>query len=263
MINGLGVVGWGVGGIEAEAVMLGQPIYMLIPEVIGFRSLGPCRGRHRHRPGAAVTEMLRKHGVVDKFVEFYGPGLAALSLPNRATIANMAPEYGATMGFFPVDEQTLLPAPDSGRDEKLIGAVEAYCKLQGLWRDESLPIKYTASSSLDLSEVQSRPRRPQARPQDRILLRDMKGQVAPDRVKTYGRTRRCARPPSSSTARGHELKRRPRRASPPSPAAPTPATPTCWSPLAWWPARPAPWASPKPLGARPAWPPAAGGHRLP
>ena len=185
MINGLGVVGWGVGGIEAEAVMLGQPIYMLIPEVIGFELKGALsEGATATDLVLAVTQMLRKHGVVEKFVEFYGPGLAALSLPDRATIANMAPEYGATMGFFPVDEQTLAYLRQTGRDEKLIGAVEAYSKLQGLWRDESLPIKYTASLSLDLSEVQPALAGP-ARPQDRILLRDMKGQWGLDRTKTY------------------------------------------------------------------------------
>src|SRR4051812_49293182 len=136
MIDGLGVVGWGVGGIEAEGVMLGQPIYMLLPEVVGFKLTGKLpEGSTATDLVLVVTELLRKHGVVNKFVEFYGPGLAHMPVANRATIANMAPEYGATIGFFPVDEQTLKYMRLSGRDEKLIATVEQYCKLQGLWRD--------------------------------------------------------------------------------------------------------------------------------
>ena len=134
MVNGLGVLGWGVGGIEAEAVMLGQPIYMLAPDVVGFKLNGSLN------PGVTATdmtlkivEMLREKGVVGKFVEFYGRGMAALSLPDRATIANMAPEYGATCGFFPVDERTLDYLRLSGREESHIQSVETYCKLQGLW----------------------------------------------------------------------------------------------------------------------------------
>ncbi|MEZ4472699.1 MAG: aconitate hydratase AcnA [bacterium] len=185
MINGLGVVGWGVGGIEAEAVMLGQPIYMLLPEVVGFRLKGAlAEGATATDLVLAVTQMLRKHGVVEKFVEFFGPGVGALSLPDRATIANMAPEYGATMGFFPVDDQTLAYLRQTGRDEALIGTVEAYAKRQGLWRDDTLPIRYTATLELDLAEVQPALAGPK-RPQDRVLLRDMKGQWQLDRVKTY------------------------------------------------------------------------------
>ena len=142
MINGLGVLGWGVGGIEAEAVMLGQPIYMLSPDVVGFRLTGSLN------PGVTATdmtlrivEMLREHGVVGKFVEFFGPGMSALSLPDRATIANMAPEYGATCGFFPVDENTLSYMRLSGREDDHIAGVEAYCKAQGLWYDASAPEK--------------------------------------------------------------------------------------------------------------------------
>ena len=135
MINGLGVVGWGVGGIEAEAVMLGQPIYMLIPEVVGVKLLGRLpEGVTATDMVLRVTEMLRKHGVVNKFVEFFGPGLADMPLANRATIANMAPEYGATIGFFPVDEQALAYMRLSGRPEALVQTVEAYCKANGFWR---------------------------------------------------------------------------------------------------------------------------------
>ena len=132
MINGLGVVGWGVGGIEAEAVMLGQPIYMLMPEVVGFKLSGKLpEGTTATDLVLTVTQMLRKHGVVNKFVEFYGPGLDAMSLPDRATLANMAPEYGATMGFFPVDDETLRFLRRTGRTEAEVELVEKYYKAQG------------------------------------------------------------------------------------------------------------------------------------
>jgi aconitate hydratase len=174
MINGLGVLGWGVGGIEAEAVMLGQPIYMLIPEVVGFKLTGKLKeGTTATDLVLTVTEMLRKHGVVGKFVEFFGPGLAAMPLANRATIANMAPEYGATCGFFPVDDQTLAYLRLSGRDEKLIGAVEQYCKAQGLWRNDAYPIEYSSVLELDMSTVEPSLAGPK-RPQDRIALRGVK-----------------------------------------------------------------------------------------
>ena len=129
MINGLGVVGWGVGGIEAEAVMLGQPVYLLTPEVIGFKLTGRLpEGSTATDLVLTVTEMLRKRGVVDKFVEFFGPGIGALSVPDRATIANMAPEYGATIGFFPIDAVTLDFLRFTGRDEATVALVEQYCK---------------------------------------------------------------------------------------------------------------------------------------
>ncbi|GAB6262376.1 aconitate hydratase AcnA [Photobacterium sp. R1] len=174
MINGLGVLGWGVGGIEAEAAMLGQPISMLIPEVIGFRLSGQLN------PGVTatdlvltVTDMLRKKGVVGKFVEFYGPGLDGLPLADRATIANMAPEYGATCGFFPVDQETLNYLRLSGRDEHLISKVEAYTKANGLWRDSGHPEPdYTDTLTLDLADVVSSLAGPK-RPQDRVALPDM------------------------------------------------------------------------------------------
>ena len=174
MINGLGVLGWGVGGIEAEAVMLGQPIYMLSPDVVGFRLNGSLN------PGVTATDMtlriveiLRGHGVVGKFVEFFGSGMAALSLPDRATIANMAPEYGATCGFFPVDENTLAYMRLSGREEDAITSVETFCRAQGLWYDSTAPEKsYSATLELDLSTVEPALAGPK-RPQDRVDLSAM------------------------------------------------------------------------------------------
>ncbi|MCB9525384.1 MAG: aconitate hydratase AcnA [Myxococcales bacterium] len=186
MINGLGVMGWGVGGIEAEAVMLGQPIYMLLPEVVGFELTGElAEGATATDLVLTVTAMLRKHKVVGKFVEFYGPGLDKLSLPDRATIANMAPEYGATMGFFPVDDRTLEYMDKTGRSAELIETVKAYTQFNGLWRDDTLPIEYSSTLGLDLGTVQPALSGPK-RPQDKILLSDMKGQWGLDRVKTYG-----------------------------------------------------------------------------
>ena len=174
MINGLGVLGWGVGGIEAEAVMLGQPIYMLSPDVVGFRLNGALNsGVTATDMTLRIVEMLREHGVVGKFVEFFGQGMAALSLPDRATIANMAPEYGATCGFFPVDDNTLSYMRLSGREEDDVAGVEAYCKAQGLWYDSSSPEKsYTAVLELDLSTVQPALAGPK-RPQDRVDLSNM------------------------------------------------------------------------------------------
>ncbi|MFC2971519.1 aconitate hydratase AcnA [Azotobacter bryophylli] len=171
MINGLGVLGWGVGGIEAEAAMLGQPVSMLIPEVVGFR-LDGClnEGITATDLVLTVTQMLRKQGVVGKFVEFYGPGLDHLPLADRATIANMAPEYGATCGFFPVDRVTLDYLRLTGRDEQRIELVEAYCKAQGLWRTADSPEPcFTATLELDLGSVQPSLAGPK-RPQDRVSL---------------------------------------------------------------------------------------------
>jgi aconitate hydratase len=174
MINGLGVVGWGVGGIEAEAVMLGQPIYMLIPEVIGVRVTGKLpEGTTATDLVLTITQVLRKFGVVNKFVEFFGPGLSEMSLANRATIANMAPEYGATIGFFPVDSHTLDYMRLSGRSEGLIKTVEDYCKANMLWRDDAADIAYTAVVDVDLSTIVPSLAGP-ARPQDRVQLTDMK-----------------------------------------------------------------------------------------
>ncbi|MFO0874280.1 MAG: aconitate hydratase AcnA [Phycisphaerales bacterium] len=174
MVNGLGVVGWGVGGIEAEAVMLGQPIYMRIPEVVGFRFTGRLReGVTATDLVLRVTELLRAFGVVDKFVEFHGPGLADMPVANRATIGNMAPEYGATIGFFPVDERTLDYLRLTGRDEALVRTVEQYSKAQGLWRDDSRRVAYSANLELDLSTVEPALAGPR-RPQDRVNLAAMK-----------------------------------------------------------------------------------------
>jgi aconitate hydratase len=174
MINGLGVVGWGVGGIEAEAVMLGQPIYMLTPEVIGFRLTGQLReGVTATDLVLTVTQMLREKGVVGKFVEFFGPGLSAMTLPDRATIANMAPEYGATMGFFPVDQETLRYMRRTGRPEGLVTLVERYTQEQGLFRSDATPDpEFTDTLELDLGHVQSSLAGPK-RPQDRVPLGHM------------------------------------------------------------------------------------------
>ncbi len=185
MINGIGVVGWGVGGIEAEAVMVGQPIYMLIPEVVGFKLTGRLsEGATATDMVLAVTQLLREHGVVGKFVEFHGPGLADMPLANRATIANMAPEYGATVGFFPVDEQTLTYMRLTGRSDELIDTVEQYYKEQGMWRDESRDITYSSNLELDLTTVEPALAGPK-RPQDRILLSGMKSQWEQDLVNTF------------------------------------------------------------------------------
>ena len=174
MINGLGVLGWGVGGIEAEAAMLGQPVSMLIPEVIGFRLSGKLNeGVTATDLVLTVTQMLRKYGVVGKFVEFYGPGLDHLPLADRATIGNMAPEYGATCGFFPVDQITIDYLRLTGRNEERIALVEAYSKAQGMWRDSNSPDPvFTATLELDLAQVQPSVAGPK-RPQDRVTLGDI------------------------------------------------------------------------------------------
>ncbi len=175
MINGLGVVGWGVGGIEAEAVMLGQPMDMLLPDVIGFKLYGKLpEGVTATDLVLTVTQMLRKKGVVDKFVEFFGPGLETMSLTDRATIANMAPEYGATMGFFPVDAETLRYLRLTGRSEEVIARTEAYMRAQGLFRDASTPApEFTDTLELDLGTVVPSLAGPK-RPQDRVPMSELK-----------------------------------------------------------------------------------------
>ncbi len=174
MINGIGVLGWGVGGIEAEAAMLGQPSSMLIPQVVGFRLSGKLpEGATATDLVLTVTQMLRTHGVVGKFVEFFGPGLDQLPLADRATIANMAPEYGATCGIFPIDAESLTYLRLSGRSEAQIALVEAYARHQGLWRDAAVEAEYSSVLSLDLGEVKPSLAGPK-RPQDRVLLVDMK-----------------------------------------------------------------------------------------
>jgi aconitate hydratase len=185
MINGLGVLGWGVGGIEAEAALLGQPQSMLVPDVIGFKLVGTLP------PGATatdlvltVTQMLRKKGVVGKFVEFYGPGVAALALTDRATIANMAPEYGATMGFFPVDAETIKYLKFSGRPAKTVALAEAYCRKQGLFRTKESPDPvFTDTLTLNLKDVEPSLAGPR-RPQDRVPLKDSK-KVYRDSLKAF------------------------------------------------------------------------------
>ena len=179
MINGLGVVGWGVGGIEAEAVMLGQPIYMLTPQVVGFKLIGRLReGATATDLVLTVTQTLRAKGVVGKFVEFYGPGLDEMSLPDRATLANMAPEYGATMGFFPVDDHSLAYLRLTGRPDERVDLVERYCKEQGLFRTAATPDPiFTETLELDLSTVEVSLAGPK-RPQDRVPLSAMKNAFA-------------------------------------------------------------------------------------
>jgi len=179
MINALGVFGWGVGGIEAEAAMLGQPSSMLVPEVVGFRLHGKLNeGATATDLVLTVTEMLRKHGVVGKFVEFYGSGLSTLSIPDRATIANMAPEYGATMGFFPVDAETLEYLRFTARPAEQIALVEAYCKEQMLFRTDATPAPdFNGTLELDLGTVESTVAGPK-RPQDRVALRNAKNSFA-------------------------------------------------------------------------------------
>src|SRR5438094_8376992 len=169
MINGLGVLGWGVGGIEAEAAMLGQPVSMLIPLVVGVKLTGKLReGTTATDLVLTITEMLRKHGVVGKFVEYYGPGLRDLPLADRATIANMSPEYGATCGIFPVDEESLCYLRLSGRPEEQIALVEAYCREQGLFHDEKTPeAEYSELLALDVATVEPSLAGPK-RPQDRV-----------------------------------------------------------------------------------------------
>ncbi|MDR9367364.1 MAG: aconitase family protein, partial [Balneolaceae bacterium] len=175
MINGLGILGWGVGGIEAEAAMLGQPISMLVPEVVGMKLTGKLReGITATDLTLTVTQMLRQHGVVGKFVEFYGDGLSNMSLPDRATIANMSPEYGATMGFFPIDEEALRYMRRTGRSEELVSLVENYTKAQGLYRTDDTPDpEFSSTLELDLSTVETSLAGPKL-PHDRIKLNNMK-----------------------------------------------------------------------------------------
>ena len=189
MINGLGVVGWGVGGIEAEAVMLGQPVYMLTPEVVGFKLTGALpEGATATDLVLTVTQMLRAHGCVGKFVEFYGEGMARLGLAVRATLANMAPEYGATMGFFPVDGETLNYLRRTGRPADLVDLVERYTKEQGLFRTDDAPEpRFSSTLGLDMSTVLPSLAGPK-RPQDRILLKDMQSSWKKDLSGTFGKS---------------------------------------------------------------------------
>ncbi len=189
MINGLGVLGWGVGGIEAEAAMLGQPVSMLIPEVVGFKLTGALKeGVTATDLVLTCTNMLRAHGVVGRFVEYYGPGLASLSLADRATLANMAPEYGATCGFFGIDDKTLDYMRLTGRDEEQIALVEAYAKAQGMWLDPHGPDPvFTSSLTLDMGSVVPSLAGPK-RPQDRVDLTEVDDVFVKDMAETYKKT---------------------------------------------------------------------------
>ena len=185
MINGLSVLGWGVGGIEAEAAMLGQPVSMLIPEVVGFKLTGKLpEGATATDLVLTVTQMLRKKGVVGKFVEFYGPGLDGLSLEDEATIANMAPEYGATCGFFPISRETVNFLASTGRKAETVALVEAYAKAQGMWREDMAEPVFTDTLSLDLSSVEPSLAGPK-RPQDRIVLKQAASNFASSLVKEF------------------------------------------------------------------------------
>ncbi len=187
MVNGLAVLGWGVGGIEAEAAMLGQPVSMLIPEVVGFKLTGQMlEGTTATDLVLKVVQMLRKHGVVNKFVEFYGDGLDHLPLADRATIANMAPEYGATCGFFPVDAETLRYLRQTGRDEARIALVEAYAKANGMWRDADYAPVYTSTLELDMGTIVPAISGPK-RPQDYLPLTDAKAAFAREMEQSFKR----------------------------------------------------------------------------
>lgn len=187
MVNGLAVLGWGVGGIEAEAAMLGQPISMLIPEVVGFKLTGEMvEGTTATDLVLKVVEMLRKHGVVGKFVEFYGPGLDKLPLPDRSTIANMAPEYGATCGFFPIDDETLRYLRQTGRDEDRIALVEAYAKENGFWRGANYAPVYSSTLELDMGTIVPAISGPK-RPQDYLPLTGAKSAFAREMAETFKR----------------------------------------------------------------------------
>lgn len=187
MVNGMAVLGWGVGGIEAEAAMLGQPVSMLIPEVVGFKLTGAMmEGTTATDLVLKVVQMLRKHGVVNKFVEFYGEGLDSLPLADRATIANMAPEYGATCGFFPIDAETIRYLRNTGREESRIALVEAYAKANGMWRDEAYDPIYTSTLHLDMGTIVPAISGPK-RPQDYLPLTDAKASFAKEMEGSFKR----------------------------------------------------------------------------
>ncbi|MGB2074844.1 MAG: aconitate hydratase, partial [Henriciella sp.] len=196
MINGLSVLGWGVGGIEAEAAMLGQPVSMLIPDVIGFKLTGKlAEGATATDLVLTVVEMLRKKGVVGKFVEFYGEGLGHLSLEDEATISNMAPEYGATCGFFPVDNETIKYLANTGRDTDRVALVEAYAKAQGYWRPDMSDPVFTDTLELDLGSVVPSLAGPK-RPQDRVLLSEADQKFADAMAQEFGKASDAAEPVS-------------------------------------------------------------------
>jgi aconitate hydratase len=215
MINGLGVLGWGVGGIEAEAAMLGQPVSMLIPQVVGFRLTGRlAEGATATDLVLTVTQMLRKKGVVGKFVEFFGPGLASLRLADRATIANMAPEYGATCGIFPIDRSTLDYLEFSGRDAERVALVEAYAKAQGLFHDETTPeAEYSDTLELDLGTVEPSLAGPR-RPQDRVALKSVKSSFLAELPSLLAKPAKGAAPAPTTVGRWEGEGGHPANASP-------------------------------------------------
>ena len=201
MINGLGVLGWGVGGIEAEAAMLGQPVSMLIPRVVGFKLVGELpAGATATDLVLTVTEQLRKHGVVGKFVEFFGPGVSNVPLADRATIGNMSPEYGSTCAIFPIDDETLAYMKLTGRPAQLIALTEAYAKEQGMWHDPSAQPRFTTTLELDLATVVPSLAGPK-RPQDRVPLSDAKAmfRAGAARLRQLGQRPRRRSPTAAST----------------------------------------------------------------
>ena len=269
MVNGLGVLGWGVGGIEAEAAMLGQPVTMLIPQVIGFKLTGALPpGTTATDLVLTVTEMLRKKGVVDKFVEFFGDGLKGLPLADRATIANMSPEFGSTCAIFPIDEETIRYLELTGRSAEQIALVEAYAKAQGLWRINGAPAAdYTDVVELDLGKVEPSLAGPK-RPQDRVPLTLGQERLSKQRQENGGGARaekpqgdgQCAAPKSAPPVSRSRMARCSSRRLP---AAPIPPTPPCWWPPDCWRASALPKGLREAVGQDLACAGLARGHRLP
>ena len=256
MISGLGVLGYGVGGIEAEAVLLGQPLYQPLPRVVGVRLHGALpTGSTATDLVLVVSQMLRAHGVVGAFVEFTGDGLASLALADRATLANMAPEYGATTGIFPIDEETIAYLRLTGRDEAHVAFVEAYAREQGLWRLPGAAPLFDETLELDLGIGPSLAGRPAAAAGPRRAGRPARQLPGP--LPAARQRLGTPRSRSGSETRRHRWPRA-RWPSPPSRAAPTPPTPASWSAPGCWPATrwrgASPWAPP----SRPAWRPAPG-----
>ena len=224
MVNGLGVLGWGVGGIEAEAAMLGQPVSMLIPRVVGFKLTGEIpAGATATDVVLTITEMLRKHGVVGKFVEFYGEGVAAVPLANRATIGNMSPEFGSTCAIFPIDDVTLDYLRLTGRPDEQVALVEAYAKEQGLWHDPAREPAYSEYLELDLSTVVPSIAGPK-RPQDRVALAQAKPAFARRAAKDY--TTDVPAPATTVAGRHSRTGGPSRSATAPSPSPRSPRAPT-------------------------------------
>ena len=222
MVNGIGVVGWGVGGIEAEAAMLGQPVSMLIPRVVGFKLSGELpEGSTATDLVLTITEMLRQHGVVGKFVEFYGDGVGALPVANRATIGNMSPEFGSTIAVFPIDDQTISYLRLTGRPDDQLALVEAYAKEQGLWHDPSAEPRYSERLELDLSTVVPSLAGPK-RPQDRVEVTKA-GESFAKALEDYTDHPDATATASLDGAAGRDRPRR-RRPSRRSRRAPTPPT---------------------------------------